>query len=609
MASLWGELRRRNVFKVGAAYVVVAWLLIQVADIVLPTFSAPEWVDQTFTFLLILGFPVAVILAWAYEATPQGIKRTKHVPLAESIRHVTGQKLNYMITGLVVLVLGFIVVDQYLLEEQVQEETSAAVEMATVVSTVEESKPDVLPNSVAVLPFANLSPDPDNAYFAAGIHESIISQLARLSNLSVIARTSVMQYADSPPPVPEIASKLRVETVMEGSVRYAGDRVLVTAQLIDGVTGTHLWVDEYEADLSDVFGIQSDISMNIANALEAEFSLSEQESIEKIPTQSPAAYAFYLRALTLNASPDDESFRSALNQAIALDPEFALAYARRAAINTLNLVGVGPTGLAPDEALELERKVYEDAERALLIDPTLGAAHAALAAVHQANWRGTAAEQAFQRAIELSPNDVDVVVLYGRFKRYRGEYEEAIRLKQRAIELDPNVPYPRAQLAITYRYAADWDAAAAALQDVLNQDPASLVYNVQLAYVEASRGNPAEAVRLLQLAEQLGPSPLIRLAQMAHAYALAGRPDDAMRLFAEFEERATEEGVGEGWWAHAYIAVGDYGQALQRIESAVNERVSADQAALATLAANPWGDPELDKPEFRALLSKLWNDE
>ncbi len=183
---------------------------------------------------------------------------------------------------------------------------------------------------------------------------------------------------------------------------------------------------------------------------------------------------------------------------------------------------------------------------------------------------------------------------------------------RRVIELDPNsVPLPF-QLGLIYRDAAQWDAAAAAIRNTLNADPANLFANINLGWVEAARGNFAEAVRRLQLAEEVArppaPVPVFRLAQMARAYALAGRPEDARRLFAQFEERALAEGVGEAWWANAYIAVGDYDQALARIESAVNGRVSVDQAALCAFAANPWGDPELERPEFRALLDGLWDD-
>lgn len=597
MASIWGELKRRNVVKVAVAYAVVGWLLIEIAATILPLFEAPDWIAQVFAFFVILGFPLALVLSWAYELTPEGMKRSHEVPAAESITQATGRKIDFAIIGALVLALGFMVYS-YVLEDTSGESS----EVAAV-----ESEPDVLPNSVAVLPLENLSPDPDNAFFAAGIHEEILNHLAKLRNLNVISRTSVVRYADSDLSVPEIAAELNVGAVMEGSVRYADDRVLVTMQLIDPATDVHLWSESYNRDLADVFAIQADIAMNVANSLEAEFSLAEQESIEKIPTASPEAYTVYLRAFSAS---DGESYRSALSQAIALDPNFAVAYAARAAQDTFQLVGVG-IGSAPDEAVELERRIFEDAERALSIDTTLGAAHAALAAVHQANWRGTEAEQAFQRAVELSPNDLDVLLLYARFKRVRGDYEEAIRLFRRVIELNPHnaqLPY---QLGLTFRDAKQWDAAAAAMRESLNETPAHVGINTNLGWVEAARGNTAESVRRLQLAEQVAGSSSIavfRLAQMARAYAFAGRPEDARRVFSQFEERAVQEGVGDSWWAHAYIAVGEYEQALERVQSAIRERVSVDQTALVNLAANPWGDTELEQPEFQELFSELWDD-
>jgi Tfp pilus assembly protein PilF len=263
--------------------------------------------------------------------------------------------------------------------------------------------------------------------------------------------------------------------------------------------------------------------------------------------------------------------------------------------------------LAPDEALEVERRVYEDAERALAIDPTLGLAHAALAAVHQANWRGTAAEQAFQRSVELSPNDVHILVQYAEVKAARGERDEAIRLHRRALELDPNSWFVLFQFGATYRNFGEWDAAAATFQNVLNRYPADVRSNVSLAVVEAHRGNVTEAVRLLQVAEQLGP-PLFHVVRMVQAYALAGRPEEARRMFTEFEQRAAAEGIGDAWWATAYVAVGDYEQALERLELAVNGRSPVDQTALIELARNTEGNPELDKPEFRALLDGLWDE-
>ena len=575
--SFFGELRRRNVFRMGVAYLAAVWVLIEVTNTIVPIINAPPWILQALVFSSALGFPLALVLAWFYEWTSEGIKAASELEAPEPVRFM-GRKLDFAIIGLLVLAVGILLVRSPLDDQE-----------------------GVLPNSVAVLPFENLSPDPNDAYFAAGLHDEILSRLGKLSNLSVISRTSMLRYADSDLSIPEIARELNVGTVMEGSVRYAAGRVRITTQLIDAATDEHLWSETYEREFSDIFAIESDIAMNVANALEAEFSLEEQESIEKMSTRSPAAYALYLKGLST-----PESFSSYLDQAIALDPQFALAYAHRAIINTYDLVGVG-FGSAPDEVLELERSISEDAEHALSIDPTLGLAHAALAAVHQANWRGTAAEQAFQRALDLSPNDVGVLVQYAEVKAARGERDEAIRLHRRALELDPNSWFAPFQLGATYRKFGEWDAAAATFQNVLNRYPADVRSNVLLAVVEAHRGNATEAVRLLQLAEQLGP-PLFHVVRMVQAYALAGRPEEARRMFTEFEQRAAAEGIGDAWWATAHVAVGDYEQALERLELAVNGRSPVDQTALIALARNAEGNPELDKPEFRALLDGLWDE-
>ena len=584
--SFFGELRRRNVFRVGIAYLAAVWLVLQVADVVLPNIGAPAWIIQVVIFSCAMGLPVALIFAWFYEWTAEGIRAETELGATRAV-NLKGRRLDFAIIGLLVLAISFLLVDDFVLNGQ-----NAA-----------------LPNSVAVLPLENLSADPDNAYFAAGFHEAILNELAKIRAMNVIARTSVLPYVDGTTPIAEVARQLNVETVMEGSIQYAGDRVLVTAQLIDPETNAHLWSDSYNRDFSDVFAIQADIAMNIANALEAEFSASEQESFEKIPTESIEAYALYFRALS---TPSRESRRAALDQAIALDPEFALAYARRAVMGQGRLIGV-VANTSPDEALAAERSVIADAERALELDPTLGGPHATLGTVHQANWRGAEAEREFQRALELSPNDVRVLVGYGEFKRLRGDYDESVRLMQRASQLDPNAVLPRNELALTYRAAADWDAAAEIFQDIANREPARLGtvgLNVNWGSVEAGRGNAVEAVRRLQLAEQLAPLPAYRLASMAHTYALAGHSEDAARLFVEFEEQATQARIGDGWWALAYVAVRDYEQALQRIESAVSTPgVTSDQVALLALAANPWRDPGLDTPEFRALFDNLWIDE
>jgi len=566
--SLFGELRRRNVFRVGIAYLAAAWLLIQVADVVLSNFATPAWIIQALIFSLALGFPFVLLLAWFYELTPEGVKATADVEPVEAVRF-TGRKIDFAIIGVLVVAVGILLVR----------------------SPIEDQR-SVLPNSVAVLPFENLSPDIDDAYFATGLHDEILNQLAKLSNISVISRTSVLRYQDSDLSIPEIAAELNVGTVMEGSVRYANDRVRITTQLIDAETDEHLWSETYDREFADIFAIESDIAINISSALEAEFSLVERESIEKIPTDSPAAYRFYLAALDLRGGLGDDL----LDRAIELDAEFALPYAQKAWRSTSPLVGVGP-GASPDDAVELERAVRENAERALVLDPTIGLAHAALGAIHQAQWRGEAAEEELRRAVQLSPNSVEVLVMYGRFKRYRGEYGEAIKLTRRAAELAPNDFYPAIQLFLAYRFAGDWNAAVDAATDEFD-----------LAYAEAARGNSAEALAAVRIAEQSGDYRPFDLAQFAQIYALAGRPGEARRVFGEFVAATEDQPVGDAIWARAYMTIGDYEEALRRVESAVADRVPTDFAALAELAANPWDDPELASPRFRALLDGLWDD-
>ena len=287
MASVWGELKRRNVVKVAVAYAIVAWLLVQIIVSVETPLRLPDWTDTLVIVFLLIGFVVAMFVAWAYELTPEGIKQTKSIPLSESVSRVTGRKLDFAIIGLLVLAVGFMFVDNYVLPES---------------SELNGQTGEVLPSSVAVLPFENLSPNADDAYFASGLHEEVLNQLAKLRDLSVISRTSVLRYTESGLSIPEIARELNVGTIMEGSVRYANDRVRITMQLIDAATDDHLWSETYDREFADIFAIETDIALNVVSALEAEFSLEERESLERSPTTFPAAYRLYLRALAVMGS-------------------------------------------------------------------------------------------------------------------------------------------------------------------------------------------------------------------------------------------------------------------------------------------------------------------
>ncbi len=283
--SLIAELKRRNVFRVGVAYAIVAWLLIEVASVLLPTFNAPDWVMQAFSSLVILGFPLALIFAWAFELTPEGIKRETAVAPDESITHVTGRKLDFAIIGLLAVAVVYFAVDKFVLEQA--EVTAEPVPAAEAV---------VREKSIAVLLFDNLSRDATNEAFTDGIHDDILTQISKISALKVIARTS-MERLDPNLSIPEIGTKLGVATVLEGGVQRAGDRVRINVQLIDCKTEAHLWAETYDRELTaaNIFSIQSEIAKTVADALRATLSPQEQELLDTVPTENMAALEAYFR--------------------------------------------------------------------------------------------------------------------------------------------------------------------------------------------------------------------------------------------------------------------------------------------------------------------------
>src|SRR6187551_1180476 len=248
LLSFLNELKRRNVYRVGVAYAIVAWMAVQVTSVFAPALRFPDWVVSLVALVAILGFPIALVLSWVYELTPAGLRRTDDVAAVESITHVTAQKLNYLIIGSLAALLLFVAVDAYVLRDDAATGAAAASPAVSTAAPAAAAAPptrEILRNSVAVLPFTNLSPHPDDAYFAQGIHEEVLNQLGRLGALNVIARTSVLRYADGRTAIPDIARELNVQTVMEGSVRYAGDDVRITAQLVDPKTGAQLWSEAY----------------------------------------------------------------------------------------------------------------------------------------------------------------------------------------------------------------------------------------------------------------------------------------------------------------------------------------------------------------------------
>jgi len=313
MPSFWGELRRRNVFKVMVAYAIVGWLLIEMSATVFPALKLPEWTVTFVTALILISFPIILIGAWAFEVTPDGIKRTREVPLEHSVTHITGRKFDFAIIALLVLALVFVVVDNYVLRDEPAPAPS------------EQTRPAIQPveKSIAVLPFVNMSSDPEQEFFSDGLSEEILNLLAKIPSLKVIGRTSSFAFKGKNQDLRGIGQALGVNTVLEGSVRKSGDRVRITAQLIDVLDGAHIWSESYDRTLTDIFAVQDDVAAAIIDALQIHVGANPTRGR---PTENAEAYALFLKArASLNAFETRDAIEF-VQKATELDPRFAEAY-------------------------------------------------------------------------------------------------------------------------------------------------------------------------------------------------------------------------------------------------------------------------------------------
>ena len=619
--SFWTELRRRNVFKVGTGYALVAWILVQVVGNVFPVLHLPEWTGTFVIVLLLLGFPLALVLAWAFEVTPDGIKRTADIPLRESIRHLTGQKLNYIVTALLVLAVALMAADNYVFtgnDASGANAAAAASSPPTVVPVPPSARAGaattrtVLPNSVGVLPFANLSPNADDAYFAAGIHEEILNYLAKLKSLSVIGRTSMMRYAETDKSSPEIATELNVATVMEGSVRYANGRVRVTTQLNDGVTGAHLWSEAYERDFKDIFAIQADVAMSVANALNAAFSPEEQQRIEAVPNVSADTYATYLRVLPAlgGAGNQGPQIVAVLDQMIGDAPDFAAPHGWKAFV-LANLLINTTFGSAGDRSAT-QTLARTSADRALALDPNDAQAHSALAQIEMVNWLWPEVRQRYARNSGAPSGLASLYSIW--FLSWTGRDAEAIAAARRGIELSPFEAGTHWYLGMSLSYAEDYDEAVAAFERAIDLAPAAPLFHTWLAYAEIGRGGSEAAMQELRLTEQLLGSnrAVIYVLDMLYAYGRLGRTEDAQRLFEEIQSVARNQDIGAGGWAQAYLAMGDQQKALEQLregtERARNKVLDPGFFQLMNIRMNATADPVLEQPEFAAVRAALSGD-
>jgi TolB-like protein/Tfp pilus assembly protein PilF len=418
------ELKRRNVFKVAAAYAIAGWLIIQIAATVFPAFEFPGWTTQFVIILVGIGFPLAIIFAWAFELTPDGLKKSKEVEITESVTNRTGKKLNGIIIGVLSIALFFVVVERVFFAKS---------------SILENQQTEFETASIAVLPFVNMSGDEQNEYFSDGLSEELLNALAKVEDMKVAGRTSSFKFKGQNEDLKLVGEQLGVGHLLEGSVRKSGGRVRITAQLIKVDDGFHMWSETFDRELTadNIFDIQEEISITVMEVLKVKLLPEEEIAITTRPTNDIEAYNAFLEAnqLLLSLQPDDT--REAIEkyeQAIRIDPTFAEAYARLA-IAYVNLNQFGNFSL--DEAKVVVR---ENIDKALLLNGNLGRAYEALGYYNLMIYEEKGALESFERAVELMPNDPDVYNGLHLALEYNDRYDEANDKLGIAYEKDPLNP-------------------------------------------------------------------------------------------------------------------------------------------------------------------------
>jgi TolB-like protein/Tfp pilus assembly protein PilF len=461
--SLFNELKRRNVLRIGAAYVVGAWLLIQVAETIFPLFGFGDTPARLVVIVLSIGFIPSLILSWVFEFTPEGLKKDADVDSEKAVAQSTGRKLDRIILVVLALALGYFAFDKFVLDPVEDEQIAQSARQEGLTAALTESLGD---RSIAVLPFENRSNREEDQFFTDGIHDDLLTTIAKIGSMTVISRTSVMEYRDTLKKIPQIAKELGVANILEGGIQRSGNHVRINVQLIDAATDKHLWAEIYDRELTaeNLFAVQSEITRIIADALQAELSTDEQRRLKARPTDNLQAYEAYMRGRQLMATRNSANLKLAIEEfskATRLDPLFALAW-----------VGVADSNMIAHSGEDLLPIVEEAVKNALAIDNELGEAYASLANIHSYYNRHDEAEMAYQKAIELSPN---YATAYYRYSNFLGIYplriREQVELARKAAELDPRSSILSLNLGQKYLNQGLYTLAEGQFQKVIEIDP------------------------------------------------------------------------------------------------------------------------------------------
>ncbi len=588
--SFFSELKRRNVYKVAVAYAVVAWLTIQAASIFLPAFNAPQWAMQIVILILVVGFPIALAFSWAFEITPEGIVRETEVKPNESVTRRTGRKIVALTIMLAVIAAGLLVF-------QLIRARSTSPSAATISN-----------KSIAVLPFDNLSDDKSNAYFTEGVQDEILTRLAKVTDLKVIARSSTQRFKSAPENLPDIARQLGVANILEGSVQKVGDQVRVNVQLINALTNAHLWADIYDRKLTDIFAVESDIAKTIADTLQAKLSSSAEHVLASRPTENAEAHELYLKGRYFWNRRTGANLQKAADyfqQAIGKDPKYALAYSGLADCHVL-LPAYAELGSNPRDELP---KALEAARKAVELDDTLCEAHTSLARALASDLQLPAAMPEFKRAIELNPSYATAHQWFGEYLQSQGHLEAALAELKRAQELDPLSLIINSVLGFALDTVGKSDEAIAQLHKTIEIDPNFANTHGQLGNVLEHRGRLKEAIAEYEKCLISGAPDPIDLADLAAASFRADRKQEAEALWDKLKSLSERQYVPAYSMAVVQVAFGNNDEAIRLLEKSYQDRAPFDSGDLGWILVDHRLDPLRSDPRFKKLITRIFSGE
>jgi TolB-like protein len=663
--NFFAELKRRNVYKVAVAYAVVAWLLIQAASILFPTYEAPPWVMKVFVAIVALGFPIALVIAWAFEMTPEGMKRTEEVRPDEKIPQWSRRKFAALI--LVIAIAAASLLGYQVFRAKPRVPFSA-------------NNVDVPLKSIAVLPFENLSEDKANAYFAEGIQDEILTRLAKIADLKVISRTSTQRYKSAPSDLKEIAKQLGVANILEGSVQKANDQVRISVQLINALNDSHLWAETYDRKLIDVFQIETDLAQKIATSLEAQLSGREKKEISSMGTNNPEAYDAYLHAIALSNRQSVHDLQDSINfarRAVEVDPNYAQAWCWLA-------IAESQKYFYPEHTEAQLAQARAAVEKVIQLAPDSAEKAAALGMFDYYCLRDyDGALTQLRIAHERAPNDANTLLATGLVKRRQGHIEESIAVQREASALDPlnediwvnlgrglrglrrfdeaRTMFDRAHALVpndnevlaqrAETYVAQGDLMTAwKIMEPLDFPPADRGFGAKLlllvfqrrfdeaeqivvaalarkdipplfvaishnflAQVHLAKGDRASAEPLLAQAESelkqlraAGDDSVLLRSILLEVEANAGHQEEARALI----DSLLETDRGDAWQlprteesvARAYVALHDFDRAIPLLEHALSVP-AAEAITRGYLRLDPWWDPIRNDPRFQKLLN------